>query len=424
MFGYYRQIKTKHYEKVLTIKDLSEIILSHPDKERILHLHALPYKCDDYSRLKAQLPCITPAGIFRNAKSKAELIQLSGYLYFDIDAHEIGGNLDGFKGDLIEQFKDSICLLGRSIGGRGLFYYVKVNGLTISNYESVYDYLQTTLFKELRTDTSCKNINRSQFIPFDPEVYTNLSSSTIEIPTEILNKSNKKRDTQCINNRDRCYTLSVPFLPINEVLKRIKWNSYEYEGDNLFDIDIIHHLRVYVPPKIDDGKKHSVFRGLVHALMYTTPEIDLLTLQSFINYVNENHTTKRMRRSEMLRTVENTYNHIVETGEIHVPTKQKLLHFNNQAALNGREKREVANKVNGLIKRYSSIKKIEDAKDELTASERKISRSAIAAITGLSLKTVSRNSEISLTEIAEQILALNYKIIASEDRNEKGTLNV
>lgn len=409
MFGYYDSIKAKQYSKVFTVQDLIQTIRFHPQKDNILQLHNTVYKSDAYHKLKEAMPCITPAGLFRNGKTKNELIQLSGYLYFDIDAQDLIGDLDHYKKYLITNYIDMIHILGKSIGGRGLFFYIKVEGLNADNYESVYNYVQMSIFKDIKTDLSCKNINRSQFIPYDPSLYVNLSSSTINIPSEILNTSVKKRDTQCINKRDTCYTLSVPFLPIDEVLKKIKWTSYEYDGDSLFTIEPMDYFRVYVPKLIEDGRKHSVFRGLVNGIMYNNPDMDLLTIQSFINYVNEEHTKQKMYRREMLRTVEAAYQHVIETGEINITLQSKTIHFNRNFKLTGDERRRIANKINGLIKKYASVKKITDAREQLTRTGKKINQTNISKVSGLSVKTVCRNFSLTPENIAERIQDLNYK---------------
>lgn len=114
-----------------------------------------------------------------------------------------------------------------------------------------------------------------------------------------------------------------------------------------------------------------------------------------------------MFTKEMMRTIEWEYNRVRETGELTITPSIKTLHFNKSSALDKYAKRAIANKVNGLMKKYRSMKLICDAKKHLSENEERLTDSNISKHSGLSLKTVKRNKDLSREEIAVQILALN-----------------
>ncbi|OJW99122.1 MAG: hypothetical protein BGO70_02270 [Bacteroidetes bacterium 43-93] len=127
----------------------------------------------------------------------------------------------------------------------------------------------------------------------------------------------------------------------------------------------------------------------------------------------------------MLRTVEVTYRYIIETDDINVPINHKTFHLNANSGLSGYERKRLANIVNGLIRRYASVKQIDEAKIELKRKGKKLNRVNIANEAGLSLKTVSRNAHLTPVDIAEQILSLNCEVNSGQkDIIEKGTINV
>jgi len=278
--------------------------------------------------------------------------------------------------------------------------------LTARNYVHVYKYLTDEIFTGINVDMKCSNINRLQFIPYDSNLYWNPNIS-IEIPDSIL-KVEEKKETPNIKNNSRIrYQLDVSFLPISEVLSKIQWESYEYRGDMLFEINPVEYHRLYIPYLIPDGKKHKVFRGLVNGMLAINPHLTLIEVQTVINYVNQNHTgDKRMARSNMLRTVTAEYDRIKETGDVKLNSRLKTIHFNKECRLKGDDKRIIANRTNGLIAKLNSVLQIERAKEQLLHDGRKVTRNNIAAITNLSLKTVLRYYEETSDNLLQQIEAM------------------
>src|SRR4051812_45435271 len=83
MFTYQLNLKT-YTEQILSITDFVNLIQDNPHKETITGLHKLPYKCQEYQKMKATLPCVKIHGSF-SGLSGADVIAFNNYLYFDID---------------------------------------------------------------------------------------------------------------------------------------------------------------------------------------------------------------------------------------------------------------------------------------------------------------------------------------------------
>lgn len=145
----------------------------------------------------------------------------------------------------------------------------------------------------------------------------------------------------------------------------------------------------------------------VSGYMFFDPDIDLLTVQSFMNYINQNHTARAMKCENMLRTVEYAFNKVKKTGDINISIRTKTLHFNKRSGLSGDQKRSLASKVNGLIRTFKTVGLIDNCKGRLKNDDKKISKSVVSKETGLCYKTVSRNWEKKLEKIFDEINSYN-----------------
>jgi trehalose-6-phosphate synthase len=81
-----------------------------------------------------------------------------------------------------------------------------------------------------------------------------------------------------------------------------------------------------------------------------------------------------------------TYN----SGKLKSPYKIKKTHINPKALLSPREKSNLSNRVNGIIKRANSIKLIHDTKQLLAEKGDVLSKTKVVEITKLSRPTVTK----------------------------------
>ena len=313
---YKKGYKSKVADRNMNLNEVYLFIKNHPGKAKIKLLRSLKKEDDEYSKLKAQLPCVTPHGTFGASKRILDLIALSDYLYFDIDTESTEEMLR-IKKSLIEKHGKYIALLGTSVGGRGIFFYIQVNGLTPMNHSIVHTYYIFELFGEYDIDKNAKGIHRSHILPYDAGVYYNNNNEVLEIPEHINYEDYR---IACINaNRrnDNGYRETVSFYDIKDVFSKIKLKPEIDTGNKLFVVEKVPFVTVFIPRSIKDGTKHTVYRAITQSLMYLNPGIDLLTILSFINFINvSGFATKPMRMKEMLRTIESEYERVIATENI------------------------------------------------------------------------------------------------------------
>lgn len=291
----------------------------------------LPYGSDVYKIIKQRLPYVLPHGTFHSNRRKEDLEAFSGYFFFDVDAGSLPEGPEALRNYILNKYTGKIALLGKSVGGRGLFFYMRVEHpelLTAENFDLIHQFLRESIVGDIPTDKKAGGIARPHIIPSDANLYINLSAR-VHVPDYIL--SGKKTITRCTSNTKQfgC-TGDDSFLDIKEIIKVVKISTEVDVGNLDVLVQDIPCCKVFIPRVIKDDKKHRVFRSMINCIMHNNPGLDLIYVRSFIHLVNKYYTDGRpMAHREMLRTVEAEYNRILSTGAIY-GLKNKRYHSNSK----------------------------------------------------------------------------------------------
>lgn len=149
-------------------------------------------------RLKANLPCITPSGTFKQRKA-SEMIKHSGYICIDIDAKDNPDIID-FK-LLREELKNitNVAYSGLSVSGKGVFCLIPIK--FTEKHKEHFEALKNG-FKILGIviDKSCGDVSRLRGYSYDPDAYFNMEAVVFEQFIEYRKKTEQ----------------SLPVTPIKE----------------------------------------------------------------------------------------------------------------------------------------------------------------------------------------------------------------
>jgi hypothetical protein len=333
------------------------------------------------------LPCVKPHGTFNGYANKNNFKQPSGYIFFDIDK----GDIKAIKLNLLTNYKDKISLLGQSVGGNGIFFYVKIANkeiLTADNFLSVQNYLINNVFKDIEIDLSAKGINRNQVIPFDNNLFFN-EVKGIVIRKDVI-EDNKGAFSCNKETKERNVNITTcTFLDIQEVNKHIVWKTVYDIGDADYVVQDVQTATLFIPRKIKDGNKHKSFKAMVNVVMFNNQNIEYVHLVSFINFINANYTDKPMKTSEMVFTVESEYERIKATGEFRYT---KTRHVITNTSLDKRTRQILGAKGVGEYKQQKSKAAIKTAVEVLQDADEKITQQNVAELlTGrLGLRTIKK----------------------------------
>lgn len=352
VFGYCPEgLKQSVLSENISMEELVRIIKNHPEEGLISTLRSSLYKSDRYTAIKKMLPYVTPHATFTGSRKKENVKKYSGYFFLDVDKGNLPAGTEVMKEHILKHHGDKISLLGQSVGGQGLFFYVLLANpevLTKENFDDIYNYIRCSLFSDIPTDGNAGGVNRVHIIPYDTGLYTNLEAKVI-IPDSLLN--GKKLLTRGIKDTNTiCCTPAEKFLDIRVVLQMLNLSTKVDVGNLDVLVKDVLCCKVFFPEVIPDGRKHTVFRGMVNCIMHNNPGIELMVILSFINYINTHYTDgKPMALYEMRKTVEAEYNRILKTGKIYGlknkryhsnPKDDRITRIRNVARKRGQEKRE------------------------------------------------------------------------------------
>jgi hypothetical protein len=408
--------KKPHVTSEISLSILKWLITNNPEKEKILKLHSLIKGTIDYDDIKKKLPCVKPHGTFNKYCNEENFKDFSSYIFYDIDK----GDIEKQKQLLLSKFSNNIVMLGKSCGGKGIFFYVKVNPkiLTKDNFLTIQNFIKDYYLKDFIIDNNAKGINRNQVIPFDEDLYYNDKVKEFDVDLKFL--EDKKGTVQSINIKERrCSTLKCTFSPIDISIILEKMNNQTVIDTGEFDVLVgdFEHTKVYFPNQIVDGEKHKTFNGLVNSIVFNNPDFTLREIQSYIFYVNRFHTdNKPMKIKELLSITEIEYNRIKSTGKF-FGTRKKKVTVSKQIPKGKRK--GVANKTNGRIKKNHSFFLIKAAIKDLEEQYQKPTQKKVAEILkgkkGISTikkywQLVKENEITALTEIEISGISIDDKI--------------
>lgn len=383
--------------KQITFNELTELIRSNPEKDKIEHIRRLDRSHPDYSKLKEELPYITPNCWvkYRNleaGKFNTNFIESSQFIYFDIDS--VDGNIREYKSNFLKKYSHLVSLVCISTGGKGLSILIKVSVPIHSkeDFKSVWSWIEMNMFGEEKLDKSVKHLGSAAYISWDPDLFVNFEN---ELEIEGLDDYNIEIGlNQGITTQDIFNETTFNPIPLPEVLRILLMETPVDIVNPILDIKPVDYIRIKYSGKIRDGFKHKTYTRLIHELAYLNPSVNPVYIASFIYHLNE-RAKPPMQQRELFRLFNNVYSSIVLDDEyLYTGLKVKKVHINK--SLNKKEKTSLACKVNGKLRRNKSIEKINKAKDELAREGQKISCKNISVRSGLALSTVKRNHKRSI----------------------------
>lgn len=397
MFSTLNSIKVSNFGLLNTINELYNSVKENSNKDLIEKLRSLEYKSKDYDKLKLKLPAIKTHGVF-NGLTNNDLVELNGYMYFDIDNVN-----DTWYEYILEKYSNYISLLCKSIGGKGYSFFVKVDGLTIENHRQVYLFLANEVFNLLPIDMNAYSLNRNWFVSYDENCYINKkvsfsASCLLNSPqTPLLNTKTFKDCGPASGSLKENYdalndTFFKNIIPFKLLQKQLSFET-RY-GDDIKGDYIVHYKEYHkaiLPKEIKDGSKHKVYSRLINSLYYLNNDITKEQIFSLLYYINENRTDKKMKFERLVSLVKSICEKIETDGVIICKTRQKPIWFDPKSKLSGKDKRELAPKIMGVIRTNKTIDRINDAKDILINNGEKVSQNRVLEITGLSIATIKRN---------------------------------
>jgi hypothetical protein len=327
-----------------------------------------------------------------------------------------------FKTNFIEKYGDKVSLVSYSSSMGGLSIFVKYAGVSFSNedqFDIIRSYIIDTHFSDIYNlvDKKTEDISQIWFISYDPAVFYNYDN-VLDLPKDLFLEYENKNVFESEKIPKKCKvqynsveggerTLDFTSLPsFNDALSILKFKTKVNVDNRIIDVKNEEFTSVFVPRVIKDGYKRSTYTYIFASLIKLNPNY-IEHIVSFLMYINQNNTLDHGMSTNVFNKfilgLVKTYN----SGKLKYPHKIKKSHINPEALLLPREKSNLSNRVNGILRKSNSITLIHETKQLLTENGEDLSKTKVSKITKLSRPTVSKYWDMLPLDIQSIIDEIN-----------------
>ena len=176
-------------------------------KDKVERIRSIQNK-KERNRLKAQLPAVTPSGLFKTKRAAANLVEHSGLIQLDIDGKD-NEHLDMQEVKEILMELPIVAYCGFSVSGAGVFALVPI--AQPNRHREHFLALEEDLKNDhnILIDSSCKDVTRLRGYSYDKDYYMNENALVYEGLVEFKSCSAtypKKVQIEPINETDNFYS--------------------------------------------------------------------------------------------------------------------------------------------------------------------------------------------------------------------------
>lgn len=405
MFNVFRSVSSPIVFSGTTITDWFYTIQSTGYSNSII-----TYRNVGDENIKHSLPCITYSFQFNGYKKDENIIDSTGYLFFDIDNPNF---------DINTIDKSRVAGYYLSISGKHYHIVAKIKNLTVSNFRDAYLFVAKELGISEFIDLNAIKKTQYSIISYDPNIFINNEPIefvyTEDVKKGIINcigsKKNTIRESMIpfyTNQSNRIYTDNS--LQIWEERKESYNQEYIYFPDRTSN-----YIKLFLPSKkIYDGRKRSL-KSFLTNLFILNPEMVKINPDKLFKYA-KGYTESYFGN----QLDENIFNQIfrekvkeLNEGKLRplLFKKQRMVLFNPYMKIDLERKQSI---VFSLIQKEKKSKKIELIKTFIDTyisdlNDRKINNKFISENLGFSTITVKRlMKEIKQDEYYAELIEMNH----------------
>ena len=356
-------------------------------------------RCQDKTevdRIKIkELPCVVYNFELDKQRNTENITSATGYFFIDIDV----------PFDIRTLNRSKIFALYKSLRGTGYHVIVKVDGLTINNYDDAYSFIIKSLQLEDVVDKCAKGKIQPSVISYDPDLFINDNSLVFDLsklisvtpPLELFNK-----------------TLVKETFSQSGGVKKINFNcANEMEFNNepyIADWQNINFIECRLTGKIKEGKRNKTLFAYGANLVYLNPTLSKEELVRLLHSVNISACIEPLEYKDIISII-NTLFKYREEGKLkplYRPKKRSIV-FNPEAKLDYDTKMGIVHSVRREKCAVDSKNKIYEILENWDfTTHGTISQSKIVKNNAISKKTVEKY----YSEFKDYILELNmnYKL--------------
>lgn len=385
MFDIIPNVNSRHIITQLSLVDLVQTIKepSLLNKEAILFARKFGKYTPEYDSVKKSLNCFIPNFNHKDYVKASTIYKYTGFVYIDVD-EDIDIDFSSF---------DFVASSWRSISGigRGILVAVDVDWgdkIVKEHISKIVNTISDML--DIKPDQAAVSRDRLCVLSYDPYVYFNNEYIPIKLT---IDKEDKKGSPT--NN-----TLSHIKLEKNDTFyNTIRYSNledftkdYVFEDDEIMkDLDgaKIPYCEIYIPPKIEKGKRNIRLFNIATAMKGLNPNIEEGNFYAFMYKVNSSRCEEPLEPNEMKQLVKRVF----KSEIVLFSNKTKRFLFNPIYTLDGNDRKSLARTAMNKKTLEKSDIKVKTAIENWD-SALKMTLKNIAVASGLSYPTIKRKKWI------------------------------
>lgn len=298
---------TERSPRQTTLQEVFRRIQSPTAEE--FRIYSFLRNCEDresllFKETKKQLELVFWNTIFTDQGTSSDcVLATTGFLYFDIDTPITNT-------DILKQ-NPYVYAFWKSCTGKGYGGLIRVVNLPKEVSSTLYRNIMTQVGIAEMVDPSCSNINRGNFISYDPNIRNNIRSNStvvdvsklVDAEYDFLQKSPKSKVKAILKPEDLeiAYEEKVPFVFFNTKVQKEKslvWGKYELI--KRFDKKQKYH-EVNIYSKIKNGQRNTSLFSTAHMIVWINREdITISTLATVMRELNNNRCETPLPEHELI----------------------------------------------------------------------------------------------------------------------------
>ncbi|SDJ94949.1 hypothetical protein SAMN04487898_105129 [Pedobacter sp. ok626] len=284
----------------------------------------------EYEKIKLPLPSVSYNGIFNSYRENKNYTCGTGLLYIDVDS-------TGFIPETLDRNK--IFSYYKSVGGLGYSILVKVNDLTIENFNSTYQYVVNDLGIENIYDVDAKKISQQSIISFDPNIFINNNSFVYSSINEEKLDNIEKYPTGHINIKKGKHNVTDG---VKNILKYNNLDDFDFNGNDYIEdwyngLQYVYCTRPF--QLLTDGRKRYMIT-YIRNLVWLNPTASRCQILNSAKFVNLSISNEPLPNIIIEKQVDSIFKQLKD-GTLEPKVKIRKIIFNPKCLLTKDEKHKV-----------------------------------------------------------------------------------
>lgn len=366
-------------------QSIFKLIKSSPYKSLITEARQYPKKHPIYEANKKSIPAYSPNACFNHIRSKETVKSLTGYIYCDFDMMVPASLLPTIP---------FIYASWLSFGGKGYGVLIKVDGLTLGNFDEVWLYLENYFLTNhaLVIDPQTKDYSRQNVLSYDPDIYVNENVIPLDVNTIDLIPYKTFSYEDIVSKPDfDLFDLPVNYSnQIHTGYYQIKYQTVleDYQGKSYLIIeDGKDYRNAFMFKTIDDGHRHRNLSSYAYGILYNNHKIGLKTFEKILLKANSQRCNPPLDETEVKHMAKSL---IIkrDNKKLKIKTKKKCIWFNPESDLTLHDKQVIVGVEGGKLRKKKTLMKLIEVYQELQSKNATVTQKMLVKESGKSIRTV------------------------------------